>query len=104
MDAVTEDSIEFTGRNTHAVAEFVNGGVNWIESWFVTKGQSASTGGQAWRYVKDGDEWAQDVVAAVYSPREDVWLPVRRGDTIRRIPADVTTEPPTSLAYAVEGR
>lgn len=75
----------FTGRNGAAVKEWVNSlaDVPAGESWFLTRGMAASTGNQAWNYVKAGRDWDTRVVAAVYDPRRE-WMPVRAGDVIVR--------------------
>lgn len=54
----------------------------WV---FVTKGQAQ--GPQAWNYIKDGQSWQQDVVAAVYDAViHHCWLPLRVGQFIVRGP------------------
>lgn len=78
------NSMVYTGRNSQEVRAFIDNGIEWIDSWFVTKGQTASTGGQAWRYIRDGQKWPEDVAAAVFSIATETWLPVRRGDSIMR--------------------
>lgn len=80
------DEMTYTGRNTEDVRDWVNAdpGCGSHETWFLTKNQSAPTGGQAWRYVKDQQGWDDKVMAAVYDPRTGNWTPVRRGDTIER--------------------
>lgn len=89
-------AMEFTGANGAKVKAWVNAGVDWVQSWFVTKGMTASTGGQAWRYVKGGEHWPDEVTAAVYDHRNDEWLPVRPGDRIVRKDGTYTVERPTS--------
>lgn len=83
MTAAAE-SVVFTGRNAAEVRAFVDP-ADSIHGWFITRAQTAPTGGQAWRYVKDGQTWPDDVVAALYDPAWGDWSPVRRGDTIRRV-------------------
>lgn len=54
----------------------------WV---FVTKGQAQ--GPQALNYIKDGQSWPQDVVAAVYDAViHKCWLPLRVGQWILRGP------------------
>jgi len=79
-------SILFTGRNTVEVRDWVNrdAGRDMTESWFITRGMSAATGGQAWNYVRDGRKWGEDVRACVYDPRSERWEPVRPGDYIEK--------------------
>lgn len=80
------EGIEFTGRNTAEVRNWVNEdpGREQGTSWFLTRGQTTPISPQAWHYVKDGAEWPGDVVAAVYDPRTGSWSPVRKGDVIER--------------------
>lgn len=81
------DSIEFTGRNGAAVRDWVNadaGCDDAVETWFLTKGMSASTGGQAWNYAKGDRHWPQTITAAVYDPRTGTWQPVQPGDVVER--------------------
>lgn len=80
--------IIYTGRNTADVRAFVDSEHpdRTTETWFVTRNQTAPTGGQAWRYIKADQTWPDDIAAAVYDPADGHWLPVRRGDIIRRDP------------------
>lgn len=85
------EQITYTGRNTREVRAFVDPGEGDgmpRQTWFVTRTQTAPTGGQAWRYVRanaaDGSEWDDTVAAAVFDPAYGDWTPVRRGDIIRR--------------------
>jgi hypothetical protein len=87
-DVTTETTatIVFTGRNGAEVRDWVNGApdVPDGQTWFITKGMTAPTGGQAWRYAQGEQAWGEDVRAAIYDPGRGDWLPVRRGDIIRR--------------------
>ena len=78
------DSIEFTGVNGAEVRDWVNetGDCPAGETWFLTKGMSASTGAQAWNYAKAGRHWPQKVKATVYDPTSGTWHPVRPGDRV----------------------
>lgn len=78
-------SVPFTGTNAAEVRAWVHEHPDAPEdeSWFLTKGQSASSGGQAWRYVKAGANWG-DASAAVYDPAGETWMPVYEGDCIER--------------------
>lgn len=87
-DTATE--VTYTGRNSPEVRAFVDAGVEWIETWFITKAMSGPTDLQAWHYVMGkapGDptpEGWKGARAAVYDPRTETWRPVHAGDTIVR--------------------
>lgn len=76
----------FTGSNARSVRAWVNEHPDRPdgESWFVTKSMAASTGGQAWRYVKADRDWPDNVAGAVYDPVVGDWLPVTRGQALVR--------------------
>lgn len=88
------EAIRFTGKNGAEVKEWVNSradfsGANNLpdghfpeQTWFITKGMSTSTGNQAWNYVKDGNEWGKDIIAAVYDHLHDTWVGVKSGQWI----------------------
>lgn len=84
------DRVVFTGRNTREVRGFLDAPDG--ASWFITRGMTASTGNQAWRYARDGDDWPDAVRAAVYDLATDTWLPVADGDTIVRNGVGVRVE------------
>lgn len=84
---VEVEAIQFTGKNGAEVAEWVNERADFSRAhpelpddtaitWFITRGMSASTGSQAWRYVKDGAKWPDSVKASVFNFLSGVWLPV----------------------------
>lgn len=77
----------FTGRNGAEVKAWVNAHphIDAFETWFLTKGMSASTGGQAWTYARDGRPWPQEVSGALYDATTGVWQPVVAGDLIVRL-------------------
>lgn len=84
---MSAESIEYTGRNGAEVRDWTNadpGCDETSETWFMTKGMSAATGGQAWNYAKGEQHWPQDVRACAYDARTGTWLPVRVGDVIER--------------------
>lgn len=88
-DAAADNQITWDGRNSRAVRAFIESiGCDPNERWFITRSETASSGGQAWRYVKAASvgpaAWGDDVKAAVYDPRVGLWRAVRRGTTIRR--------------------
>ena len=72
----------FTGRNTAQMREWANEHAPKGSSWFLTKSQTAPSGGQAWRYVMGEEKWPTAVDAAVYCPTAEEWLPVHKGDTL----------------------
>lgn len=82
------ESITYTGKNGAEVRDWVNedAGRSPDETWFMTKGMTASTGGQAWRYIQDGlspdERWPTAIQAAVYDPRTGTWVPLRPGDVV----------------------
>lgn len=89
------EAIRFTGKNGSEVKEWVNSRADFNRTtlaapvdgrytWFVTKGMSVSTANQAWNYVKDGQNWGQEIVAAVYDYLHDTWVGVKKGDWILR--------------------
>lgn len=79
------EAMEFTGRNSAELRAWLAERVTPEEPYetcLVTKGQSASTGGQAWRYVRGDDAWPTEVSAAVYDPARGEWSPLRPGDFV----------------------
>lgn len=81
------EAITFTGRNTRDVRDFVNGGIEFIDTWFMTKSQAGPTDLQAWYYVrgtKDPKPGWEGARAAVFDPRVEEWLPVFVGDAVVR--------------------
>jgi hypothetical protein len=87
-------SIQFTGRNATPVLDWLTreAGMPATERWFLTKGMTAATGGQAWRYARDGQEWPDDVKAAVYSPTLGSWYAVAPDSVFRREDGHVWVE------------
>lgn len=82
VDEVTE--MTFTGQNGAEVRDWVDGETPFGESWFFTRGMSASTSGQAWNSARAGRTWPQKVKGTVYDPRTGEWHPVRAGDVVVR--------------------
>ena len=96
----TIEAIQFTGTNGAEVRDWVNsradfGSAKHLDdgyspkdvhyTWFITKSMTASTGGQAWRYVKHtngGAEWPDSVKAAVYVHLSGAWVPVHDGEWV----------------------
>lgn len=84
----TLTEIVYTGKNAREVRRHIDAGVEWIETWFITKSMSGPTDLQAWHYVmgkEPGDpqpEAWSGARAAVFDPRSESWLPVFVGDTI----------------------
>ncbi len=80
-------AIQYTGKNAAAVREWVNGFLPeegaW-ETWFITKSMSGPTGNQAWNYVRFGEKWGSDVVAAIYDYLHETWVGVKVGQYIVR--------------------
>lgn len=87
-------SIQFTGRNATPVLDWLTheAGMPATERWFLTKGMTAATGGQAWRYARDGQDWPDAIKAAVYSPSLGAWYAVEPGMVFRRAGALVWVE------------
>lgn len=82
---IAVEAMQFTGKNSAAVKEWVNSSpkVESFETWFLTKSMSNPTGNQAWNYVKD-EKWGSDIVAAVYDYLHDTWVGVKKGQWIIR--------------------
>lgn len=80
----TVASIDFVGDNGEACSRFLDthAGLPSHERWFVTRGMAASTGGQAWRYVRGAAKWPDSIKAAVYAESLGEWLPVPVGATL----------------------
>lgn len=79
---VVIEAIQWTGKNTPEVVKFC--AATEHEARFVTKGQSASTGNQAWNYIRDGKNWSSDIEAAVYDEIHETWVGVKREQWIIR--------------------
>lgn len=74
-------AIQYVGKNAADVRAWVNASpmVESFETWFITKSQSNPTEMQAWNYVKNGQKWHQDVVAAIYDYLHETWVGVKIG-------------------------
>lgn len=77
------DGIQFTGANARAVHAWIHD-VGGMRGDFVARSATASTGGQAWRYVAANaapdTHWPTTVRGAVLTHAG--WVPVNDGDTI----------------------
>lgn len=75
-------SMVFTGKNTAEMKTWASEHAPKGSAWFLTKSQTAPSGGQAWRFVMGEEKWPTAVDAAVYDPGPGEWLPVHKGDTV----------------------
>lgn len=93
------EAIQFTGNGAE-VRDWVNARADFSQypatlivdgrrvddwqTWFITKSMTASSGGQAWRYISEGKNWSSEIVAAVYDHLHETWVGVKKGQFILR--------------------
>lgn len=82
------DAIQYTGGRANAaeIREWMQAALPEDESGpklglFVTKGGDHV---QGWNYIREGQDWGNDIVAAVYDFIHQTWVGLRKDDWIVR--------------------
>ena len=83
---ITIEALQFVGGkdNVHAIQDWVRdrSDIAADQQVFITKGMSQ--GPQAWHYIRNGQTWSDDIVAAVFDVLHETWVGVKKGQWIIR--------------------